>query len=88
MCIRDSNYNNPELWEAMKNDMLFWVEKYKVDGFRQDMAMLVPLDFWIKTNSALLKNNPNLFLLAESAEHDHINKDCFHAFYALSLIHI
>ncbi|MBK6784921.1 MAG: hypothetical protein IPG79_15045 [Saprospiraceae bacterium] len=78
--VADLNYNNPELWEAMKNDMLFWVEKYKVDGFRQDMAMLVPLDFWIKTNSALLKNNPNLFLLAESEEHDHINKDCFHAF--------
>ncbi|MBK6565975.1 MAG: alpha-amylase [Saprospiraceae bacterium] len=85
--VADLNYNNPELWEAMKNDMLFWVEKYKVDGFRQDMAMLVPLDFWIKTNSALLKNNPNLFLLAESEEHDHINKDCFHAFYAWSLHH-
>jgi alpha-amylase len=85
--VADLNYNNPKLWETMKNDMLFWVNNYNVDGFRQDMASLVPLDFWIKNNAELLKTKSDLFLLAESEETDHVNKNCFHAFYAWSLHH-
>lgn len=86
--VADLNYNNTALWDSMKNDMLFWVENYKIDGFRQDMAMLVPLEFWEKTSKELLQVNPDLFLLAESEEKDHVNKNCFHLMYAWSLHHI
>jgi glycosidase len=86
--VADLNYDNKALWDSMKNDMLFWVNECKIDGFRQDMAMLVPLEFWKKTNKELLAVNPDLFLLAESEEKDHINQDCFHVCYGWSFHHI
>ena len=86
--VADLDYSNRSLWDSMKNDMLYWVKEFKIDGFRQDMAMLVPLDFWIYNNDALLKENPDLFLLAESEETDHVNQHCFHAFYAWTFHHL
>jgi glycosidase len=86
--VADLNYDNRQLWDSMKNDMLYWVNNFDVDGFRQDMAMLVPLEFWKATNKALLDVNPNLFLLAESEEKDHVNQECFHACYGWSFHHL
>lgn len=40
------NYMNGDLWKAMIQDMEFWVKECDIDGFRCDMAALVPLDFW------------------------------------------
>jgi glycosidase len=36
-----------------------------VDGFRYDMAEMVPVEFWSYMNSALKMKNPEVFLLAE-----------------------
>ncbi len=36
---------HPNTWEKMFNILLFWVQK-GVDGFRCDMAELVPVEFW------------------------------------------
>jgi glycosidase len=36
-----------------------------VDGFRYDMAEMVPYEFWSYMNSAIKMKNPNAFLLAE-----------------------
>jgi glycosidase len=44
--VIDLNYDNPELRKAMTGVMRFWIERCDVDGFRCDMAMLVPLEFW------------------------------------------
>lgn len=86
--VADLNYSNRSLWDSMKNDMLYWVNEFNVDGFRQDMAMLVPLEFWKYNNSALLKEKPDLFLLAESEEKDHVNQHCFHAIYGWTFHHL
>jgi glycosidase len=40
------NYMNGDLWKAMIHAMEFWVKECDIDGFRCDMAALVPLDFW------------------------------------------
>lgn len=86
--VADLNYDNKALWDSMQQDMLFWVKEFHIDGFRQDMAMLVPLEFWKQTSQVLLKANPDLFFLAESEEKDHLNENAFHAYYGWSLHHL
>lgn len=54
----------PDSWHKFKDIALFWIAK-GVDGFRYDMAEMVPYEFWSYMNSAIKKQNPNAFLLAE-----------------------
>lgn len=49
--VYDLNYNNPALRTAMIDSMLHWIREYNIDGFRCDMAHLVPLDFWIQARA-------------------------------------
>jgi len=43
---------------------LFWLD-LGVDGFRYDMAEMVPVEFWSYLNSQIKLKNPDAFLLAE-----------------------
>ncbi len=65
--VIDLDYTNREMRAAMINAMRFWVREFDIDGFRCDMAHLVPLDFWIdaRTSCETIKE---LFWLAECEE--------------------
>ncbi len=63
--VSDLNYDNKELWKDMVNAMKFWLKECDIDGFRCDMAHLVPLDFWIHAKKKLDKEKKNIFWLAE-----------------------
>jgi glycosidase len=65
--VIDLNYDLPELWSAMIQAMQFWIENCGIDGFRCDMAMLVPLEFWREARTTLDRIKP-LFWLAECEE--------------------
>jgi glycosidase len=54
----------PDSWDKFKDITLYWTAK-GVDGFRFDMAEMVPYEFWSYMNSAIKVNNPDAFLLAE-----------------------
>ncbi len=54
----------PDSWVKFKDIALYWLEK-GVDGFRYDMAEMVPVEFWSYMNSAIKMKNPDAFLLAE-----------------------
>lgn len=54
----------PDSWKKFRDIALFWIDK-GVDGFRYDMAEMVPVDFWSYMNSAIKMKNPDAFLLAE-----------------------
>ena len=54
----------PSSWVKFKDIALYWTDK-GVDGFRFDMAEMVPVEFWSYMNSHIKMNNPNAFLLAE-----------------------
>ena len=54
----------PSSWKKFRDIALFWTEK-GVDGFRFDMAEMVPVEFWSYMNSAIKMKNPDAFLLAE-----------------------
>lgn len=54
----------PDSWKKFKDIALFWLDK-GVDGFRYDMAEMVPVEFWSYMNSAIKVRNADAFLLAE-----------------------
>ena len=54
----------PDSWIKFKDIALYWLEK-GVDGFRFDMAEMVPVEFWSYMNSAIKMKNPEAFILAE-----------------------
>lgn len=54
----------PESWNKFKDIALYWLD-FGVDGFRFDMAEMVPVEFWSYLNSNIKMKNPEAFLLAE-----------------------
>ncbi len=62
--VADLNYNNKKLWDAMIDAMAFWIKTADIDGFRCDVAGMVPTEFWIKAVKELNKTKP-VFMLAE-----------------------
>jgi glycosidase len=61
---------------AMIEAMQFWVKEFDIDGFRCDMAHLVPLDFWRQARTALDVLKP-LFWLAETEDTHYLDVfDC------------
>jgi glycosidase len=54
----------PGSWKKFRDIALYWTAK-GVDGFRYDMAEMVPYEFWSYMNSAIKMKNPDAFLLAE-----------------------
>ena len=62
--VIDLDYSVPELWDYQIESLRFWAGI--VDGFRCDVASLVPLDFWKKARTAVKQVNPGCIWLAES----------------------
>ncbi|MDR7122163.1 alpha-amylase family glycosyl hydrolase [Rheinheimera soli] len=54
----------PNSWLKFRDITFYWLDK-GVDGFRFDMAEMVPVEFWSFLNSSIKTKNPNAFLLAE-----------------------
>jgi glycosidase len=54
----------PSSWKKFRDIALYWTAK-GVDGFRYDMAEMVPYEFWSYMNSAIKLKNPDAFLMAE-----------------------
>jgi len=54
----------PDSWKKFKDIALYWLAM-GVDGFRFDMAEMVPVEFWSYMNSNIKTINPKAFLLAE-----------------------
>lgn len=59
-----SDKDVPNSWEKFKDIALYWSDM-GVDGFRFDMAEMVPVEFWSYMNSNIKMKNPDAFLLAE-----------------------
>src|SRR5215204_5807583 len=82
--VIDLNYYDHAMRRQMIKSMRFWVTECDIDGFRCDMAHLVPLDFWRDARTALDAIKP-LFWLAET---EHVNyQDVFDCSYAWHWMH-
>jgi glycosidase len=78
------DFNNKALWQGMTDAMLFWVKQTDIDGFRCDVAGLVPVDFWNFATSEINKVKP-AFMLAENEDQMELLQKAFNANYAWSL---
>lgn len=54
----------PPLWFKMRDILLFWVGK-GVDGFRVDMAEMVPVEFWAWVIPQVRQRKPSVLFVAE-----------------------
>jgi glycosidase len=59
-----SDKSVPSSWTKFRDIALYWTAK-GVDGFRYDMAEMVPYEFWSYMNSSIKVKNPNAYLIAE-----------------------
>jgi cyclomaltodextrinase len=75
------DYANPKTRAYMIDMMSYWLRDYGVDGFRCDVAGLVPTDFWEEARPKLEAIRPDLFMLAEWSTPDLMAK-AFDADYA------
>jgi len=82
------NYAERGVWEDQARAMEFWLREHAVDGFRCDMAMLVPAAFWNETARRLRRVKPDLFLLAEAEQTDLFEQGAFDACYAWQMHHL
>lgn len=54
----------PDTWCKMLDILLFWASK-KIDGFRCDMAEMVPVEFWEWAIPQVKKKYPKILFIAE-----------------------
>jgi glycosidase len=83
--VIDLDYTNIELRQEMIRCMQYWINECNIDGFRCDMAHLIPLDFWVEARSACDELKP-LFWLAETDNLEY--HDVFDATYAWTWMHV
>ena len=81
------NYANRAVWQGQIDAMRFWLAEHGVDGFRCDMAMLVPTAFWQEAAAQLREVKHNLFMLAEAEQADLFDR-AFDACYAWEMHHL
>ena len=55
----------PDTWKKMRDILVYWTEQ-GVDGFRCDMAEMVPVEFWAYVIPELKKVKPTLVFIGEA----------------------
>ncbi len=84
--VIDLNYDNKDLWKYMIDALKYWVEECDIDGYRCDVAEMVPLDFWVEARKELEKIKP-VFMLAE-AESPQMHHEAFDMTYTWTLFNL
>ncbi|MEZ9059065.1 alpha-amylase family protein [Vibrio pelagius] len=69
-------FDVPSSWFKFHDIALYWIAK-GVDGFRYDMAEMVPVEFWSYLNSSIKMRKSDAFLMAEVYQPD-LYRDYIH----------
>ncbi|MFO8000500.1 MAG: alpha-amylase family glycosyl hydrolase, partial [Marinilabilia sp.] len=81
------DYDNREMRSEMTDALKFWVEEADIDGYRCDVAGMVPVDFWEAAREELEEVKP-LWMLAEDEDETELLEYAFNANYGWSFHHI
>ena len=68
------NYKSAELREYMIAMLKYWLQECDVDGFRCDVAYMVPTDLWEQARTELTKIKPDIIMLAEATKPELLTK--------------
>lgn len=85
--VYDLNYSNNDMQNAMIDALKYWITETNIDGYRCDVAEMVPLEFWKKATTELRKLNKPIFMLAEG-ESPELHKNGFDATYGWTFHHL
>ena len=61
------DYSCAELRDYMIEMLKYWVQEFGVDGFRCDVAYMVPTEFWERAREELQELDPDILMLAEAS---------------------
>jgi glycosidase len=64
------DYSKPAVRRYMIDMLKSWVRDYDLDGFRCDVALMIPTDFWDAARAEVDKIKPNTIWLAEAEKPD------------------
>ncbi|MEK6755849.1 MAG: alpha-amylase family glycosyl hydrolase [Bacteroidota bacterium] len=70
--VADLNYDHHELRKYIIEMMKYWVRDIGIDGFRCDVAELVPTDFWARARKELDKIKPVIMLSEGTLPEHHV----------------
>ena len=84
--VADLDYSQKGLWKYMTDALIYWVKEADIDGYRCDVAGMIPVEFW---NSAVpgIKKVKNVFMLAEW-ETPEMHTIAFDMTYSWDLFHL
>ncbi|MFH0766752.1 MAG: alpha-amylase family glycosyl hydrolase [Bacillota bacterium] len=68
--ITDLDFNQRAVWNYLIDVLKYWAGI--IDGFRCDVAPLLPIDFWIEARTEVDKVNPLMIWLTESVQYGFI----------------
>ncbi len=69
--VIDLRHPNPGLAAYLIDCLKYWAE-FGVNGFRCDVAPIVPVDFWIEARREVARTKPGVIWLAESVHADFV----------------
>ncbi|MAE09462.1 MAG: alpha-amylase [Bacteroidetes bacterium] len=81
------DFNNPAIRDTMLDALKFWITEADVDGYRCDVAGLVPIDFWERARIELDSIKP-VFMLAENEDVPNLLNEAFDMNYGWRLHHL
>ncbi len=79
------DYSQPGLREYMTDALAYWIKETDIDGYRCDVAGMMPIDFWNKAIPEIRKIKP-IFMLAED-EKPMMHDTAFDATYSWEFFH-
>ncbi len=65
--VADFDYRKTNLRKYMQDVLIYWIREFDIDGYRCDVAELVPYDFWDEAIKKLKKIKPDILMLAEGS---------------------
>lgn len=84
--VADLNFDNPAVRDYLLEMLKYWLREFDLDGYRADVAGMIPTDFWERARAELEKAKPDIVMLAEAHEPD-LLKEAFDLDYAWPFFH-
>ena len=78
------DYTNPAMRDSMIDALNFWITETDIDGYRCDVAGMVPTDFWERARIEMDSRKP-VFMLAEDEDNPDLLKKAFDMNYGWTL---